>query len=321
MDNQATVYDLLIIGSGPAGLTASIYASRYRLKHLVLGSQLGGAVSWAAEIENYPGFKKISGLELTQKIADHVQSLGAEIENQEVVSLTKNKDFFQIKTANNQIFMAKTVIFASGTQRRKLNIPGEKEYLGKGVSYCTTCDGAFFKEKKVAIVGGSNAAAMGASHLAEFANQVYLIYRKEALRADPIWTQRVQNDPKIKIIYQTNLVEILGDGNKVTGVKLDKVYENQDQLILDGVFIEIGGVPGTDLVGSIGVKLDEKGFIHVEADMRTNIDGIWAAGDVANASGEFQQIITAAAEGALAANSVYKYLSKTKGGVVNEKQH
>jgi len=321
MDNQTTVYDLLIVGSGPAGLTASIYASRYRLKHLVLGSQLGGAASWAAEIENYPGFKKISGLELTQKMADHVQSLGAEIKNQEVISLAKNKDLFEIKTADNQIFMAKTVIFASGTQRRKLNIPGEKEYLGKGVSYCTTCDGAFFKEGKVAIIGGSNAAAMGASHLAEFANQVYLIYRKEALRADPIWTQRVQNDPKIKIIYQTNLVEILGDGNKVTGVKLDKVYENQDQLILDGVFIEIGGVPGTDLVGSIGVKLDEKGFIHVEADMRTNIDGIWAAGDVANASGEFQQIITAAAEGALAANSVYKYLSKTKGGVVNEKQH
>lgn len=319
MDNQTIVYDLLIIGSGPAGLTASIYASRYRLKHLVLGSQLGGATSLAAEIENYPGFKKISGLELTQKIADHVQSLGAEIKNQEVLSLVKNKDFFEIKTADNQSFMTKTVIFASGTQRRKLNIPGEKEYLGKGVSYCTTCDGAFFKEKKVAIIGGSNAAAMGASHLAEFASQVYLIYRKEVLRADPIWLQRVQNDPKIKIIYQTNVIEILGDGNKITGIKLDKTYENQNQLALDGVFIEIGGVPGTDLVNSVGVKLDEKGFIHVEADMKTNIDGIWAAGDVANASGEFQQIITAAAEGALAANSVYKYLSKMKRGVVNEK--
>jgi len=321
MNKQANVYDLLIIGSGPAGLTASIYASRYRLNHLVLGSQLGGAASWAAEVENYPGFKKISGLDLVKKMSDHVISLGAKVENQEITKLTKDNGFFHLETANKQNFLGKTIIMASGTQRRKLNVSGEKEYLGKGVSYCTTCDGTFFKGKKVVIIGGSNAAAMGAAHLAEFADQVYLIYRKDPLRADPIWRQRVENDPKIKIIYQTNVVEIIGDGSKVTGVKLDRDYQDQEQLAIDGVFIEIGGVPGTALASSIGVKLDEKGFIHVEADMSTNIEGVWAAGDVANASGEFQQIITAAAEGALASNSVYKYLSKMKGGAINENQH
>jgi thioredoxin reductase (NADPH) len=218
---------------------------------------------------------------------------------------------FELKTENDEILEAKTLIIATGTQRQKLNIPGEAEYLGKGVSYCSTCDATFFKEKIVAVVGGSNAAVMSALHLASFAQKIYLIYRRKPLRADPIWVERVEKEPRVEIIYETNVVEIIGDGQKVTALKLDKAYQGSIQLKVDGLFIEIGGKPGTELVKSLGVDLDEKGYIRVKPDMSTNISGLFAAGDVANASGELQQIVTAASEGAIAANSIYYFL---KGG-------
>jgi thioredoxin reductase (NADPH) len=275
-------------------------------------TNLGGTMSWASLVENYPGFKQISGVELGQKMADQVKSLGAEIKNTGVISLLKKDQIFQIETENNEIFEAKSLIIATGTQRQKLNIPGEAQYLGKGVSYCSTCDGAFFKDKIVAVVGGSNAAVMSAAHLAIFAQKVYLIYRKKPLRAEPAWIEKIQKETKVEIIYETNALEIIGDSNLVTGLKLDKKYQDNDILSVNGIFIEIGGIPGTDLVKNLGVELDEKNFIKVNPQMITNVSGVFAAGDVANSSGEFRQIITAAAEGALAAYSVYQYL---KGGI------
>lgn len=301
-------YDLIIIGAGPAGLTASIYASRYQIKHLVIGAQLGGAMAWASQIENYPGFEKITGLDLANKMAKQAKGLRGEIISDAVAEIKIEDLIFNIFTGNKKEYKAKTLIIATGTKRQELGIPGEKEYLGKGVSYCTTCDAAFFKNKTVAMVGGANAAVMGALHLAGLAKKVYLIYRRRPLRADPIWTDRVAKNPKIEIIYETNLTEILGDGNKVTGINLDKSYQNQKTINLEGVFIEIGGIPGTDLAKSIGVELDEKGFVKVQSDMSTNIAGVFAAGDIANLHGELQQIVTACAEGAIAAHSVYKYL-------------
>lgn len=310
--NKQPIYDLIIIGAGPAGLTASIYASRYQIKHLIIGAQLGGAMAWASQIENYPGFGKIAGLELAKKMAAQAKGLGAEIKLTEVTKLTKlTQGIFAVKIGDNQTLKTKAVILATGTKRQELKIPGEKEYLGKGVSYCTTCDAAFFKDKVVAVVGGANAAVMGALHLAQMAGKVYLIYRKKPLRADPIWVERATKNPKIEIIYETNLTEIQGDGHKVTGIGLDKTYQNQKTINLDGVFIEIGGLPGTDLARSIGVELDQKGFVKVQPDMSTNIKGVFAAGDIANLHGELQQIITACAEGAIAAHSVYKYLKQT----------
>lgn len=303
------VYDLIIIGAGPAGLTASIYASRYRIKHLVIGSQLGGTMSLASLVENYPGFKKITGQELTKKMVEQVKGLGGEIKLTEVTKLIKlTKGIFTVKTADNQIYQAKTLVIATGTRRRELGVPGEKEYLGKGISYCAICDSAFFHDKTVAVIGGSNAAAMAAVHLAEFAKRIYLIYRRKPLRAEPIWVERVETNPKIKIIYETNLTEIFGDGQKVTGIKLDRSHKGRNNLDLDGVFVEIGGVPGTDLVKSLGVELDEKGYVKVSADMSTNVPGVFAAGDIANAAGELQQIVTACSEGAIATTSVYRFL-------------
>jgi len=304
----SSVYDLIIIGAGPAGLTASIYASRYQIKHLIIGQQLGGVMAWASEVENYPGFEKISGLELANRMAKQAKGLGGEIVSDAVAEIKIEDLIFNIFTENKKEYKAKTLIIATGTKRQELGVKGEKEYLGKGVSYCTTCDAAFFKDKTVAMIGGANAAVMGALHLAQTATKVYLIYRKKPLRADPIWVERVTKNPKIKVIYETNLVEILGNGGKVVGVKLDKLYKSQDKISLDGVFVEIGGVPGTDLAKSLGIELDGKGFVIVKPDMSTSIPGVFAAGDIANLHGELQQIVTACAEGATAANSVYKYL-------------
>lgn len=304
------IYDLIIIGAGPAGLAASIYASRYQIKHLLIGSQPGGTMVWASMVENYPGFDSITGADLAQKMVEQVKKLGVEIKNTGIVEIKRKETNFELKTENDELIGAKSLIIATGTQRQKLKIPGESEYLGKGVSYCSTCDGAFFKEKTVVVVGGSNAAVTSALHLAGLAQKVYLIYRKKPLRADPIWVERAQKESKIEIIYETNVMEIMGNDQKVTALKLDHPYQESSQLKTDGIFIEIGGVPGTELVKLLRVELDEKGYIKVKPDMSTNIEGIFAAGDVANASGELQQIITAASEGALAANSTYRFLKE-----------
>ena len=346
-------YELIIIGSGPAGLTASIYASRYRIKNLVIGSQLGGAMALASAVENYPGFERISGLELAQKMAQQVKTLGAEIINDSVVKIQnsirqlagkiQNKSKipacrqagqnskFKITTEEGKEYGARAIILATGTRRRELGVPGERKYLGKGVSYCATCDAAFFRDKVVAVVGGANAAVMSADHLSRFAKKVYLIYRRKPLRAEPIWVERVEKNPKIEIVYDTNVLRILGESEfanvksqmsnvkskskisnleKVGGVELDNPYEGNKYLAVDGVFIEIGGVPGTELAKSLGVELDEKGFVKVNPDMETNVPGVFAAGDIANLHGELQQIIIACAEGATATFSAYKYLSK-----------
>lgn len=309
---MSNVYNLIIIGTGPAGLTASIYASRYRIKHLVVGKEIGGTMALASEIENYPGFEKISGGKLSQKMVNQAKDLGAEIINDNVVGVKDYSSKFKVITEGGRGYEAKALIVATGTQRRKLKVPGEEEYLGRGVSYCATCDAPFFKDKTVAVIGGSNAAVMGAIHLARFAQKVYLIYRKKPLRAEPIWVERVEKETKVEIIYEINITEILGDGTKVTGVRLNNSYRGQAQLSLDGVFVEIGGVPGVELVKSLGIYLDEKGYIKVNPDMFTNVPGVFAAGDVANAAGELQQIVTAASEGAIAAHSVYRFLKEKR---------
>lgn len=302
------LYDLIILGLGPAGLSASIYASRYRIKHLVVGELLGGTLTVIPQVENYPGFQKISGLALTKRLVDQVKSLGGEIKVAGLAEISRQKQIFQVKTKSGETLTAKTLIMATGMERRKLGVPGEVKYLGAGVSYCATCDAAFFKGKTVAVVGGSNAAVMSVLHLVEFASKVYLIYRGEELRAEPIWIERVLASPKVEVIYQTNIAEILGNGQKVTGAKLDKPYQGKDQIDLDGLFVEIGGVPVIALVKPLGVVLDDKGFIKVAPDMTTNVPGLFAAGDIASVFGEMQQIVVAVAEGALASLSVFQYL-------------
>jgi len=299
--------DVIIIGSGPAGLTASIYASRYKLSNLVIGGLLGGTITYAHRVDNFPGVAGISGFELSQKMAAQVKSLGVEILGENVTSIVKDGDTFKVVTESEKEFFSKTIILTTGTKRRKLNIPGEEQYLGKGVSYCTTCDAPFFKDKIVVLIGGSNAACSGAIHLAEFAKKIYLIYRKSALRAEPVWVEEIKNNPKIEVIYETNLIEIIG-GTNVEKVILDKPLNGQSELVVQGVFVEIGGVPSSLLADQLKIEKDQEGYIKVSPEMETNIKGVFAAGDVTDRSLVLSQAITACAQGAIAANSAFEQL-------------
>jgi len=269
---------------------------------------LGGTITLAHKIENFPGFKAIAGLELAEKMGEQVKALGAEIILDEVTKIEQREGDFKVFVQSGKNLVSKALIVATGTERRKLGVPGEQEYLGRGVSYCTTCDAPFFRGKTVALIGGSNAAVSGAIHAAGFAAKVYIIYRREQLRAEPIWVEEALKNPQIEVIYNTNVTEVLGDQAKVTGVKLDKPYHGKDTLALDGVFVEIGGVPLSSLLQKMGVKVTAAGHIDVDKQMRTNLEGLFVAGDFTDESVVLQQGILACAQGAVAAFAAFKYL-------------
>jgi thioredoxin reductase (NADPH) len=303
--------DLIIVGAGPAGMTASIYASRYKLEHLVIGQAPGGQGMLAGQVENYPGFPSIAGPELMQKLLEHTKSYNVQIRNELVKQLKRESGFFKVITEQGEE-QTKTLILAMGASYKSLGVPGEKELIGKGVSYCANCDAPLFKEKIVAVVGGSNAAVGGALHVAAFASKVYLIHRRDEFRAVPYLVEKMKQNSKIEQVLSTQITQIMGT-NKVESVVLDKPYQGQTKLAVDGVFIEIGQVPATALADGLGVQLDEQGFIKVSPGMATNIPGVFAAGDLSVVPGEqaLRQLITAAADGARAAASVYQYLHKS----------
>ncbi|MDI6778218.1 MAG: FAD-dependent oxidoreductase [Patescibacteria group bacterium] len=299
-------YDLIIIGGGPAGLTASIYASRYKVNHVLIAKEPGGQAVEAHKVENWPGTVSVSGLELTQKMREHAEKLGGKILMDSASNISKDGDVWSVAT-HTANYKAKFLILALGMEYRKLQIPGEVEFKGKGVSYCPTCDAPFFKEKIVAVVGGGNSAASAAQLLSEYASKVFIIYRGDKLKVDPAYGEKFAKSEKIEIIYQTNIKEILGD-KSVSRLKLDKKYDGSDELDVQGVFIEVGSEPGVELTKKLGVETDDRGFILVNADQSTNIPGVWAAGDATTGSNKMRQIIIAAAEGAIASGSVYKKL-------------
>lgn len=304
------VYDLIILGAGPAGFAASIYAFYHKLSHIVIGEEIGGTALSADMIKNYPGFDAISGADLMKKFQNHAESLGGKIIQARINGLSKKNDFFEVNT-ESETYQSKTLIIALGTKRRKMNIPGEDKFLGKGVSYCATCDSIFFKNKTVAVVGGGNSAAQAATLLADHAAKVYLLYRGPELKCQPATIDQLKANPKITIIYSTNVLEICGE-KKVDNLKLDNAYEGSKDLKTDGIFIEIGSMPSSNLLNQIGVKLNETGYIEVDQWGKTNVTGIYAAGDIINNTPGFNQVITAAADGATAVNAVYKYLKTLK---------
>jgi len=297
------MYDVIIIGGGAAGMSCAMYCARFKLKTLVISPNIGGELLNIHGIENWPGEKFITGPELTKKMQEHAQSAGAEFKEETVIGIEKDKTF-NVKTGANN-YQAKAIVIATGSRRRELGVPGEKELRGKGVSYCAVCDGNFFKDKVVGVVGGSDAAAKEALVLSEHAKKVIILYRKQEIRAEPITKERIAKDKKIEIIPNVNVVKINGD-KTVESVELD----NGKTLNMDGVFIEIGGVPVTDLVVPIGVELNDSGEISVDKGMKTNTSGVFAAGDVTN--GVFKQIITAASQGVTASLAAYKYVKTVK---------
>lgn len=301
------VYDLAIIGAGPAGLSASIYASRYKLEHLVFGASQGGQMNEIYDLENWPGERKISGHDLISKFVEHVEGFGAKINRESVAGISKLEDgTFEINCAKN-VYKTRAIILAMGAHYRKMNIPGEKEFTGRGVSYCATCDAMFFREKTVCVVGGGNSAAVVALELTDFAKKVYLITKEEKMSAEPAWLEKIAENSKIELVKGTGVIEIKGE-IKVEKVVLDKVYNEQNNLEVDGVFIEVGSEPGVELAQKIGVMTDEQNYIKVKEDMSTNVPGVFAAGDITTGSSKFRQIITASSEGAISANSAYKML-------------
>lgn len=305
--------DLIIIGAGAAGCAASIYASRYKIKHLIFGEKVGGQFVDASVVENYPGFLSISGWELTQKFQEQVESYGLTIENETVGDLKKSADGFEITTKAGNKYQSKAVILALGGKHRQLNVSGEDKFLGKGVSYCATCDAPLFRQKTVVVVGGGDSAITAVLQVAVYADQIYLVQRGDKLTAEPIWIERlnqaIAQGAKIALVLGNQIKEIEGE-QFVERVVLTEPFEGSNILVVQGVLIEIGLVPASSLAKRLEVELDERGYIKITPDYSTNIPGVFAAGDIAHLPGSlhFSQILTSAAQGAWAAAAVYRFL-------------
>lgn len=302
------VHNLIIIGSGPAGLTAAIYAGRANLNPLVLaGKEPGGQVTITPEVENYPGFPDgISGPEMANLMRKQAERFGAEIRAEEAVQVDLTQRPFAI-TTSEEICQSRCLIVATGAQPRRLGVPGEDEFTGRGVSYCATCDGFFFKGRDVITVGGGDAAAVESLFLTRFASSVRIVHRRDRLRAESILQERVMNSSKVELVWNSVVTEILGT-DRVTGVRLRNVKSNEEsELATDGVFVYIGHRPSTDLFRG-QLELDEHGYIVTNRRMETSVEGVYAAGDVQDPV--YRQAVTAAGAGTVAAIEAERFLGE-----------
>jgi len=307
------MYDTIIIGSGPAGLTAAIYAARREMKVLVIGMIPGGQVSLASEIENYPGFDKISSFELITKMQNQVINNNVEILNAEVKKIDKKDDYFTLFTEKD-MFETKTVILAMGMIPRRLAILGEKELTGKGVSYCANCDGPFYRNKNVVVVGGGNAALDAAEVLSKIAKKVFLIHRNETFKAFEILVEKVKEKENIEILLNSDISKINGNSKVESIDVVNSKNKEEKNIAIDGVFIEVGRIASTDLVSDL-VNRDEKNQILVDEKCKTKTDGLFACGDVTQVP--FKQITIATGQATIAALAAYQYLQLKKGAIVN----
>lgn len=309
-DKKELSFDTIILGGGPAGLSAAIYAGRGNIKTAVIDlTMFGGQPSNYLEIENYPGFPISGGYDLMEKFEEHADKFGIEkFPCQEIVRVDLTS---KIKTVESQdtVFKAKTVILATGAKPTKLNIKGENEFIGRGVSYCAVCDGAFYRQKTVCVVGGGNSAVEEACYLTKFADKVYIIHRRDKLRADKIVQERAFANPKIEFVWDTVPVEIKGSDNVETFVVRNVKTDDISEIKTDGVFPYIGFTPNTNLFEG-QLSQTPQGFVETDVNMQTSVEGVYAAGDVRNTP--LRQVITAAADGAVAACSAVKYLEQSE---------
>jgi thioredoxin reductase (NADPH) len=300
-------FDLAIIGNGPAGLSAAVYAARYKVNQVLIGDLPGGLMTSSHKICNYPSETEISGFDLSMKMANHVKDLEVPEKFARVDSITIQEDRYLLSLSNGEKVKAKTILLATGTKHRHLGLANEQALTGRGVSYCATCDGMFYANKTVAVIGGSDSANTAALYLAQVATKVYQIYRGENLRGEVAWIDQIKANPKISVIYNTQVTEILGE-QKVSGVKINKPFDGQEELSLDGIFIEVGADPDQTLISQLGLEVDKGGYIKTESNQKTSLAGVWAAGDITTNSDYFKQIITACSEGSVAAQDIFKYL-------------
>ncbi len=306
------IYDIIIIGGGPAGLTAGLYASRRALKTLVLVKDLGGQASITYDVENYPGVELIDGFSLMKKFAEQAQKFGAEIRYGEVSKIEKIENLFLVKTMENNFF-GRSLVLAFGLQHCDLNVSGEQEYKGRGVSYCATCDGPLYRGKTVAVIGGGNSALDAAEYLAKLAEKVYLIHRRDQFRGEEIVIKKLEKNPKIEMVLSSEIKEIKGDQFVRSIIIKDNGHNRLKEIEVGGIFVEIGYAPKTELVKNI-VKLNQKGEIITDKDTNTSQKGIFACGDVTDCS--YKQIVISAGEGAKAALQAYKYICLQKGAKI-----
>jgi len=303
------MYDTIIIGGGPAGVSAAIYCARKKLNTLLITEDIGGQILGTSEIENYPGFPLITSVVLTQKFTEHLQKFAVPIRNEVVTNISKKTSpHFAVKTAKEE-YEAQTLILAMGKKPRPLNVPGEKEFINKGVTYCATCDGPLFANKTVAIIGSGNSGLEATIQMGKIAKQVYLIEKCLQCTGDPLLLNRIKNNKKIQIFNNTEITEIYGD-NFVHGIKIKNIKTNEiKKLKTDGVFVEIGSIPNTALVKNL-LALDKESKIKIDRFCQTNAKGIFACGDITDVP--YEQIVIAAGEGAKAAISAFNYLIKNK---------
>ncbi|MBQ7287682.1 MAG: thioredoxin-disulfide reductase, partial [Candidatus Gastranaerophilales bacterium] len=303
-------FDCIILGAGPAGLSSALYCARSGLKTALIDiSAVGGAPVNYCEIENYLGFNKIQGFELCEKFESHVGEFNIEkFEYEEIQNIDLISPIKKVTTLNGE-FCAKTVIIATGARNKKLNVKGEIENTGRGVSYCAVCDGAFYKDKSVAVVGGGNSALEEALYLTKFVKKVYLIHRREEFRAEKIVQDKVRENKKIELVLNSTVQEILADSKVKSVVVKNLKTEKISEIKIDGIFPYIGLEPNIEMF-SAQLKLDEQGFIITDNTMRTNIDGVFAIGDVRNTP--LRQVITAVSDGAIAGVEAAKYLMNLK---------
>ena len=298
--------DLIIIGAGPAGITAAVYAARKKMKFLVVSKDIGGQTAWSGDIENYTGYQFITGPELVAKFEEHMKRYSIPLkENENAVELEKKDNLIYVKTDKGE-YKAKTAIVSSGKRSKELGVPGEKEYKNKGLTYCATCDGPLFSGKDVAVIGGGNSALDAAIQLMNIANKVYLVNISPEVTGDPVMREKVEGNNKVMIMNKTKVTSV--QGNKmVTGIKV-KENEKEKMLPVQGVFVEIGLIPNSDFVK--GVEKNDRGEIKVDSYNRTSVTGIFAAGDVTDVPEK--QIIIAAGEGAKAMLGVFRHISRLK---------
>jgi len=304
------MYDLIIIGGGPAGVAAGIYAARKKLKTLLISKDFQGQVKWAVSVENYPGFKAISGTDLAKKFEEHLRTQEIEIITGEVGKIKKENQIFEVITNKEKRYLSLAILIASGCDPRPLEVPGEKEFIGKGVSYCTTCDAPFFKDKVVAVIGGGNSGVKSAVELTNYASKVYLLECQPQLAADELEQERARANEKINILTSSALKSIEGKNFVEKIIYEDLKSKEKKTLKVDGIFVSVGTQPATSFIKDL-VDFNEKDEIIVDSETcQTKTSGLFAAGDVTSVGCD--QIVIAAGEGAKSALSIYDYLRQIK---------
>ncbi|MEE0868320.1 MAG: thioredoxin-disulfide reductase [Ruminococcus sp.] len=298
---MSQILDLIICGGGAAGLTSAVYAARSGLDFVLIdiSSSMGSQITQTSDVDNYTGFEKVNGMELVMKFYEHAKALNAPMINDEVQEITKENGIFTVKCAQGE-YKSRTVIYCSGASHRELGVKGERELLGRGVGYCAVCDGFFYRNKTVVVVGGGNTAVTDALYLSKICKKVILVHRRDSLRAEKILVERLENAENVELMFNSEVAEILGEKG-ADGVLL----KSGERLDCDGVFIAVGIVPRSDTVKNLA-GLDDNGYIVADESGRTSLDGLFAAGDVRTK--ELRQIITACSDGANCVDSVNKFL-------------